>query len=259
MSHVAERLRIARPLLPRTRRPRRILAGPLRGCRLVTSWYEYPAGLLGYTESSLLRWLSTTVRPGQTWLDVGAHYGYTALALARLVGPSGRVFAFEPVASTVECLRETRRLNNLDHLRILPLGLADPDNGGHMNVVLERGMATPLTEAASRVSTVTIVCLDQVWEDLSEGDTRVDGVKMDVQGMELHALQGMRWALMAHRPLLALEFHAGVDRDAIVSLLTEYGYRLPGIPLTRSSEAGGQYLDDHTYVFSPTIGRWDAG
>lgn len=257
MSQLAERLRIARPLLPRTRRPRRILGGPLRGCRLVTSWYEYPAGLLGYTESSLLRWLSATVRPGQTWLDVGAHYGYTALALARLVGPSGRVFAFEPVPSTAECLRETRRLNRLDHLRVLPLGLAEPDNAGYMNVDLERGMANPLTEAPSRVRTVTTVCLDDIWDDLSEGDPRVDGVKMDVQGMELHALQGMRSALMAHRPLLALEFHAGVDRGAVVSLLTEYGYRLPGIPLIASSEAGRQYHDDHTYVFSPTVGRRD--
>ena len=257
MSHVTERLRFARPLLPRTRRPRRILAGPLRGCRLVTSWYEYPAGLLGYTESSLLRWLAASVRPGQTWLDIGAHYGYTALALARLVGPSGRVFAFEPVPSTVECLRETRRINHLDQLRVVPLGLAEPDNPGHINVALERGMANPLTKAASGVSKVTVACLDQVWDDLSEGDTRVHGVKMDVQGMELLSLQGMRSTLMAHRPRLALEFHAGVDRDAVVSLLTGYGYRLPGTPLTRSSEAGGQYLDDHTYVFSSTVGTRD--
>ncbi|MBO0730411.1 MAG: FkbM family methyltransferase, partial [Acidimicrobiaceae bacterium] len=170
MTHAAGRLRIARPLLPRTKRPRRILTGPLRGCKLVTSWYEYPAGLLGYTESALLRWLSATVRPGQTWLDVGAHYGYTALALARLVGPSGRVFAFEPLPATVDCLRETRRLNQIDHLRVVPFGLAEPDNAGHMDVAVERGMANPLNEAASDVSAVTMACLDKVWDDLSEGD-----------------------------------------------------------------------------------------
>lgn len=257
MSHMAERLRLARPLLPRTRRPRRILAGPLRGCRLVTSWYEYPAGLLGYTESSLLRWMSTTVRPGQTWLDVGAHYGYTTLALARLVGSSGRVFAFEPVPSTVACLRETRRLNQVDHVRVVPLGLADPHSTGHINVALERGMAAPLTRTTSHVSTVPIVCLDEVWDDLSERDTRVHGVKMDVQGMELQALRGMRSALMTHSPLLALEFHTGVDREAVASLLIECGYRLPGIPLTPSSISRGHYLDDYVYVFRPTTNARD--
>lgn len=257
MRHVVERLRIARPLLPRTRRPHRILAGPLRGCRLVTSWYEYPAALLGYTESSLLRWLSATVRPGQTWLDVGAHYGYTALALARLVGPSGRVFAFEPVPSTVKCLRETRRLNHINHLRVVPLGLADPDNGGHMDITLERGMANPVPKAMSQVSTVPIACLDDMWEDLSKGDTRVHGIKMDVQGMELRALHGMRSVLTMHQPVFALEFHAGVDRDAVVSLLSEYGYRVPGTPLGSASKAGSQYLDDHTYLFFPAVAAQD--
>lgn len=253
MNQVAERLRALRPLLPRTRRPRRILAGPLRGCRLVTSWYEYPAALLGYTESSLLRWLSATVRPGQTWLDVGAHYGYTALALARLVGPSGRVFAFEPVLSTVACLRETSRLNQIDHLRVVPLGLGDPDNGGHMDVALERGMANPLSRTTSQVSTVTVACLDQVWDDVSDGDTRIHGIKMDVQGMELQALDGMRSVLMAHSPLVALELHTGVDREAVESLLRDCGYRVPGVPLDPSSKDPEEYLDDHTYVFLPSI------
>ncbi len=252
MNQVAERLRVLRPLLPRTRRSRRVLAGPLRGCRIVTSWYEYPAALLGYTESALLRWLLATVKPGQTWLDVGAHYGYTALALARLVGPCGRVFAFEPVPSTVACLRETRRLNEIEQVRVVPVGLGEPDDVGHMNIALERGMANPLSGATGHTSAVTIACLDQVWDGLSEGDTRVHGVKMDVQGMELHALRGMRSILTAHRPLLALEFHAGVDRDAVQSLLTRCGYENAGIPVMASSEAHGEYLDDHTYVFSPS-------
>lgn len=218
MNHVAEPLRTARAVLSRPGRWS-ILARSLRAWRLVIPSYEYhPVGWLGYLESSLLRWLSATAWPG---------------------------------------LRETRQLNKVDHLRIVPLRLAEPDNAGHMNVVLEPGMANPLAEAASRASPVTIGCLDNVCEYLSEGDARVDGIKVDVQGMELHALQGMRSTLMAHRPLLGLELHAEVDRDAVVSL-TEYDYRLPGIPLTRSSEGGGQYLDDHTYVFSSTLGMRDA-
>jgi hypothetical protein len=40
------------------------------------------------------------VKPG----DIGAHYGYTAIALCKLVGPSRRVFAFEPMLKTAGCV-----------------------------------------------------------------------------------------------------------------------------------------------------------
>src|SRR5947209_2890030 len=64
---------VVRSLLPGHIRSRRIRGGPLKGSRLVTSWQHYPAALLGYAETQLLSWLSSNVRPGDTWLDVGAH------------------------------------------------------------------------------------------------------------------------------------------------------------------------------------------
>src|SRR5206468_10103171 len=92
-----------RRFLPKTVRPHRILAGRLRGLRIVTSWHDYPGAILGRTERPLLDWFERNVRAGETWLDVGAHYGYTAIALSRLVGLRGRVFAFEPVVATAGC------------------------------------------------------------------------------------------------------------------------------------------------------------
>lgn len=61
------------------------MSGPLRGVWLVTSWHDYLAGLTGHTERALLGWFEQHVQPGETWLDVGAHYGYTAFAIARRV------------------------------------------------------------------------------------------------------------------------------------------------------------------------------
>src|SRR5881628_2781406 len=98
-----------RQMLPRSIGPHRILAGHLRGARIVTSWQDYPAGLMGRTERHLLGWFQREVRAEETWLDIGAHYGYTAIALSRLVGAAGRVFAFEPVTSTAGCVAQTKR------------------------------------------------------------------------------------------------------------------------------------------------------
>src|SRR5438552_7816781 len=107
-----------RRLMPRAVRPHRILWGRLRGFRIVTSWHDYPAAILGRTERPLLDWFEEHVKPGETWLDVGAHYGYTAIALSRLVGPLGRVFAFEPMLGTAGHLARTRAINGLRQLTV---------------------------------------------------------------------------------------------------------------------------------------------
>ena len=104
---------LLRRYLPRRVTSHRILSGSLRGQRIVTSWHDYPAAILGYTERPLLAWFARCVQAGETWLDVGAYYGYTAVALSRLVGESGRVFAFEPTVRTAGYLSETRQINVL--------------------------------------------------------------------------------------------------------------------------------------------------
>jgi hypothetical protein len=70
--------RFLRRFLPRNIRSQRIFWGPLRGHKIVTSWYDYPSAILGRTERALIEWFSRNVKVNETWLDVGAHYGYTA-------------------------------------------------------------------------------------------------------------------------------------------------------------------------------------
>lgn len=115
---------LIRSLLTRTIKRKRIIAGPVKKMWIYTSWYDYPAAILGRTERPLLEWLSGNVNPGETWLDVGAHYVYAAVALSRLVWPSSRVFAFGPMLSTVGYVSQTRRLNHFPQLTVLPMALA---------------------------------------------------------------------------------------------------------------------------------------
>src|SRR5271170_3898838 len=49
----------------------------------------------GFHETVLLACLAAHLKPGDVLYDVGAHIGYISLVAARLVGPSGKVFAFE--------------------------------------------------------------------------------------------------------------------------------------------------------------------
>lgn len=247
MTSTKELVRLA---LPRTRKPRFILAGPLRGSRLVTSWHDYPGALLGRTERRLLTWFDEHVDPGQTWLDVGAHYGYTALALCRLVGDTGRVFAFEPMIATAGCLEQTRQLNALSQLVVIPLALGE--GSARVPVGVRRGMAEVGSKSPTRHDYALSVALDEVWSWISPDDRRVDGVKIDVQGMEGDTLRGMRAMLTEQHPKIVLEFHAGVDRAPILAFLERCGYQLPGLAVeTNEAKPGGTYDDDASYSFGP--------
>ena len=188
---------LVRSALPGSVRDHRVLFGRLRGARLVTSWHDYPGALLGRTERPLLEWFARNVRESETWLDVGAHYGYTAIALSRLVGPTGRVFAFEPVLSTAGCIARTRELNRLSHLTVVPFALDRGSDFGIFELPTVRGMADSTISSDGWGERIITVSLDRLWPSLGCGNTRVDGIKIDVQGMELEALLGMRHILTA--------------------------------------------------------------
>jgi len=240
--------------LPRRISGHRILSGPLRGRRIVTSWRDYPAAIAGITEKQLLDWFAGHVTPGETWLDIGAHYGYTAIALADLVGPSGRVFAFEPMIATAGCVARTRALNGLTSLTVVPMALGNTDGMQIERLPTIRGMvdSTLIQPGRDAAWTEPIVVsrLDWLWPRLAAGSEKIHGVKIDVQGMELHVLKGMMQTLSSHRPKLVIELHRGVDREAICTTLESMGYSRNATPIEPApGELEARFLDDRSYAF----------
>ena len=241
-----------RRFLPRTVKSQRILAGPLQGFQIVTSWHDYPAAILGRTERPLLNWFEKNVGFGETWLDVGAHYGYTALALSRLVGPAGRVFAFEPMLSTAGYLAQTRMLNRFGQLTIIPLALAAPATLQTQELPTVRGMldSTMASSAINPAETLLVARLDWLWPQICKDHPQIDGVKIDVQGMEIETLRGMSELLKMHRPKLVVEVHSGVDRAELLELLVGLGYSRKAVPVEPvEGETTPQFLDDRSYAF----------
>jgi FkbM family methyltransferase len=216
----------------------------------MTSWHDYPAAILGTTEAALLEWFAANVHTGETWMDVGAHYGYTALALCRLTGSSGRVFAFEPVLATAGYLASTQECNRLPQLIVVPFGLGPEGPLSLATAPVERGMATHQDAPGPRTN-IYIIGLDQVWRLIQGDDPRIDGIKIDVQGMEHETVRGMLGVIRRWRPKLIIEFHAGVDRTQLVRDLTEVGYQGSGLPIESDDHGSGSYLDNCSYLFLP--------
>jgi FkbM family methyltransferase len=242
--------KIIRSFLPRGHKPHVIRRGPLKGRRIVTSWHDYPAAILGRTERPLLTWFQKNVHPSETWLDVGAHYGYTALALSHLVGDSGRVFAFEPMYSTAGYLSQTRLLNGLSQLTVLPLAVAMPTDLEVKMLPTVRGMIDSSLQPGQWSETILIACLDWLWPRVCGERKQINGIKIDVQGMEIEALHGMANLLKTHRPKLVIEVHQGVDRAELLNLIKELGYSIDAIPIEPlKGEIQPQFVDDKSYAF----------
>jgi FkbM family methyltransferase len=242
---------LVRQMLPRRPSAHRIFSGPLRGMRIVTSWHDYPAAILGYTERKLTDWLLANARAGETWLDVGANCGYTSLAMCRAVGPKGRVFAFEPALATAACLEGTGRANRLDQLVCLPFALSDAPRPTVSRFATERGMIDSQLPADGRVEmiAITAVGLDAVWDGVAGDDQVIHGIKIDVQGMELDALRGMRQLLETHRPKIVLEIHRDVPRDDVLALLEDCGYLLDPEPIDETLGAFADPQSNASFVF----------
>jgi FkbM family methyltransferase len=241
-----------RHLLPRSLRRHQILAGPIRGSKIVTSWYDYPGAILGRTERALLECFVNNVGQGETWLDVGAHYGYTAIALCRLVGASGRVFAFEPMLNTSGCISQARFLNDLPQLTVIPMALTNCTDVTIDSLQTVRGMIdSTLQDSAGFKETFMASRLDWLWPRISGSNLRIDGIKIDVQGMELQALEGMKALAKEYRPKLLIEIHKGVSRSKLLDLIASIGYEPCGTAVEPlPGETDPAYADDRTYLFT---------
>jgi FkbM family methyltransferase len=242
-----------RQFFPRSIRRHRILAGPLRGSTIVTSWHDYPAAILGRTERPLLEWFSHNIKNGQTWLDIGAHYGYTAIALCKVVGTSGRVFAFEPMLNTAGCVSRTSFLNNLPQLTVIPIALGNCEDMAIDSLHVVKGMIDSTLQPTTAYKEHFLISrLDWLWPKISGTDSRIDGIKIDVQGMEIKVLEGMTELARQYRPKLLVELHKGVSRPKLLEVIASIGYVPRGTPVEPlPGESEPVYVDDRTYFFTP--------
>lgn len=136
-------------------------------------------------------------------LDIGANMGwYTMLAAAR--APQGRVIAVEALPDNVRLLWRGIRANGFRNVDVWPIAAAQDTRCVAFYAPHSNG--TILTDASPNdrnLLSIPAVRLDALLGDLE----RLDVVKIDVEGYEPYALQGMTQALLKHRPAVFCEFH----------------------------------------------------
>jgi FkbM family methyltransferase len=153
--------------------------------------------------------------------------------------------------STVGYLSETRRYNHLSQLTVVPLALGAADHLAVQQLPTTRGMVdSTLGSIDGWLETLMTAKLDWLWPCISHDDPRIDGIKIDVQGMEIDVLLGMVDTLREHRPKLVIEIHRKVDRTIFLDIIETAGYCRLGIPIEPlPDETTARYYDDRSYAF----------
>ena len=189
-----------------------ILSGPNRGFRWMVG-----AGIhgcwLGTYEREKLRQLAHFVRPGATIFDVGAHAGYYTLTFARLVGPAGRVFAFEPNPVNLANLRRHLLVNGITNVVVIEGAVSDQAG---VTKFAQTSDAYQGKMAADGIEVRSIRLDDYGVPDI---------LKMDIERAEGLALAGASHILAGQKSHLFISLHGITDRQCLEEL-NRHGYEV---------------------------------
>jgi FkbM family methyltransferase len=210
-------------------------------------------------ESWVLRAL---LRPGDVFVDVGANIGYFTLLAASIVGPSGRVIAFEATPPTLEELRHNVALNGFhnvetrgeavfDQERVVTISQPHDGNTGANSLRFQQGSGpswqVPAVSLASALP----------------ADVPVRLLKIDVEGADLHALRGFEQRLRsADAPFVMCEVadsflrQMGGSSDELMALMAGCGYQAYFCTrgrLTPATPEAVARIDSPNVVFSKVL------
>jgi FkbM family methyltransferase len=200
-----------------------VLQGPLRGKKWIVGsstngcWF----GSLEYKKQQRF---NATVASGNVVYDLGANVGFYTLLASVLVGKSGHVYAFEPLARNISYLRKHLAMNSIENCTVVEAAVASTEGYSQFDPSPTHTNAHLAQMGQEIVRTVTLDSL------VSRGEIRPpDVVKIDIEGSELQALEGFQQTITKHRPIIFLATHGDELHKACLEFLIKYDYYLESL------------------------------
>ena len=208
----------------------------------------------GKFESEIIAHCVAHIRPESTVIDVGANIGLHTVHFAQ-AAPLGKVICFEPARTTF-----ARLLQNVAGLpNVIPLNVALSDKAGLSQFFVSSDDAYSGLKDTHRKQVLYqewVPCFngDTILEPLTRG-SRVDLIKVDVEGFERQVLEGMQALLTAHRPVICCEIfggeHSNPDPAGTVEYCVSLGYQAFVIKDDQLIAPAAHNDALYTYLFVP--------
>jgi len=175
-------------------------------------------------ESDMTAAIEKICRPGFTVLDIGANIGAHALRLSRIVGESGRVYAFEPTDYAYKKLVHNISLNKFKN--IIPIQIVLSDKNLLRQSIHFRSSWPTKGNPIEQESIVDFTKLDDLCK--REKIEHVDLIKLDVDGNEYSVIMGAESLLKNQYPCILMEVWGLNFSDDLINpfiVLKQFGYR----------------------------------
>jgi len=205
--------------------------------------YEIDGFKLKKGRTTRLPILTGEIEPSQTnlikklsnqecmFFDLGANFGWFTMVLSKLVGKSGRVYSFEADPFLVSILKENVKLNNLSNVSVQPFAISNRTGISKFSLNESYDTRNQLDSIVHSENTINakITSLDEFCKKENLG--KVDFIKMDIEGSEPKALEGMRKIIIDNPHLkIITEFNqtamtsVGSSPERFINLLQEAGF-----------------------------------
>jgi len=171
------------------------------------------------TEPIIFDFIKNTLKPGQTYVDIGCYIGVYALHSAKLVGIDGKVLAIDANPENIEIIKKNAKLNKIFNLEAYNFAITDKN--GYSDFYLTKiSAANSLqkrelfpTIAKIKIQTSTLDTLDPI-----KAMDEIDLLKIDIEGSEVDCLNGARNILEKTRNII-VECHSTQNKHRVVKFL----------------------------------------
>ena len=192
------------------------------------------------------RELAARLGKGSVFFDVGAYFGYYSMVLSQKTGGAAAMYAFEPVPANYLLLAANRELNGFENIQTFQLAVSDSTGETSFEIPPENNRGTGRIAApgtgSGETELVATVTLDRFVEE--HGITRLDAMKIDVEGAEMRVFAGGRKTFEKFRPVLVVELNPpclqrfGASADDLLREIRGLGYEV-----FRTKSSGLQKFD----------------
>ena len=161
------------------------------------------------------------VKKGDIVFEVGAYIGYHAMRLSEFVGDTGKVIAIEAVPANFDIMKKNIELNNIKNITLLDMAIWNSKGVISMNTD-EHQKNSAVGGVVSSKNKIKLPCntIDNICKDLNI--SKVDFVRIQINGAELQALQGMEKTIKQKPKLLVAVPY--MNKDKVIGLLESKGY-----------------------------------
>lgn len=161
-----------------------------------------------------IKYLTSTIKKGQTVVDIGGHKAGYLYWMVKEVGDTGNVYVFEPQSLLFQYIKKIKRYFNWKNVTVEHLALSDSEGSVTLYIPINKwrksspGASVVAHKGLQNIRTTETIATETLDVYCSRHDIKPDFLKIDVEGNELRVLQGSIKTLKKYKPKILIEIEA---------------------------------------------------